>query len=234
MTNVVLALRHVAFEDLGTLEPLLLECNYDVRYVDACVEDLGTLDVETPALLCVLGGPIGANDDETYPCVAQELALVRRRILAGRPILGICLGAQLMARAAGARVYPAGRSEIGWEPLALSAAGRESCLAELGDLRPMMHWHGDTFDIPPGATLLASTSALRNQAFLLRPFGLALQFHAEFKVSSLERWLVGHAHELAAKKFDVRHLRTQSRALGPGLEQRARRMFARWLADAGL
>jgi GMP synthase (glutamine-hydrolysing) len=234
INRTVLALRHVAFEDLGTFEAVLVERHYDVRYVDACVENLDAIDAAAPALVCVLGGPIGANDDDRYPLVPQELALVLRRIRAAKPLLGICLGAQLMARAAGAGVYGVGRPQIGWEPLALTAAGHDSCVAELGDRQPMMHWHGDTFDVPKGATVLASTAAIPNQAFGLGSFGLALQFHAEFRVSGIERWLVGHAHELAVNGLDVSRLRAQSRTFGPDLEVRARRMFCRWLAGCAL
>ena len=146
--KTALAIRHLHFEDLGTLEPLLREMNYQVQYVDAVLDDLATLDVESPDLLVVLGGPIGAYDDALYPFLAAELQLLRRRLASARPLLGICLGAQLIARALGANVYPLGRKEIGFAPLTLTDAGRASPLAALEGVA-VLHWHGDQFDIPP-------------------------------------------------------------------------------------
>ena len=126
--KTVVALRHVAFEDLGTLDPLLRQQGASVRYLEAGCDALDQLEALGPDLLIVLGGPIGANDEALYPFLRQELALLERRLAAGRPTLGICLGAQLMARALGARVYPAAGKEIGWSPLALTEAGRRSPL----------------------------------------------------------------------------------------------------------
>ena len=147
-------------------------------------------------LLVVLGGPIGAYEEELYPFLADELRVIERRLAAGRPVLGICLGSQLMARALGARVYPGTGKEIGWAPLQLTAAGRDSCLAPLGGGAPVLHWHGDTFDLPKGASLLASTPRYKNQAFAWQRHGLALQCHIEATAAGLERWYIGHACEI--------------------------------------
>ena len=110
--KTVLAIRHVAFEDLGGFEAPLKEAGYAIRYADMGVEDVASLP--SPDLLAVLGGPIGAYEDDLYPFLQDEIALITARLAAGRPILGICLGAQLMARALGARVYPGRAKEIGW------------------------------------------------------------------------------------------------------------------------
>src|SRR5579885_2849884 len=172
------AIRHVHFEDLGTLGAILEDCGYRVRYADACVDDIGALDPTADSLVIVLGGPIGAYEENLYPVLKDELKLLEKRLAASRPTLGICLGAQMMARALGARVYPGGGKEIGWAPLLLSEAGRASCLAPLGDA-PVLHWHGDTFDLPKGAVHLASTPRYRQQAFAWQRHGLALQCHIE-------------------------------------------------------
>lgn len=228
MTRSAVAIRHLHFEDLGTLEPLLRERGYDVRYVDATTQELRALDALAPELLIVLGGPIGAFDDATYPFVKDELAWVQRRLALGAPILGICLGAQLMARALGARVYPLGVKEIGFGPLHLSEEGRQSPLALLGDT-PVLHWHGDQFDIPARASRLAGTSIGQNQAFSLGDAVLGLQFHLEADIRSIERWLVGHACELGQAGIDPRTLRTQAEEVQARLAGASRAVFQAWL-----
>ena len=188
MSRTALAIKNVAFEDLGLIEPLLAARGFTVRYADAATDDLQALDPLAPDLLVVLGGPIGAYQEELYPFLRPELALIERRLQADRPTLGICLGSQLVARALGARVYPgsAGK-EIGWAPIALTEAGAGSALRHLAPERtPVFHWHGDTFDLPTGATRLASTAAYPNQAFRWGGHVLALQFHCEV-TEALER-----------------------------------------------
>lgn len=224
----VVAIRHVSFEDLGVLEPILRELGYEVQYVEAATDDLASLDPLQPALLVCLGGPIGAFDDETYPFVVDELSLVRRRLQAKLPTLGICLGAQLMARALGARVYSMGEKEIGFGPLKLTAAGRRSPLSRMTNT-DVLHWHGDQFDIPVGAINLAGTALCPTQAFSVGTYALALQFHAEVDVRLLERWLVGHASELTQARIDPRKLREDAAGCRDALAHAAKDVFRVWL-----
>ncbi|ODU58835.1 MAG: glutamine amidotransferase [Comamonadaceae bacterium SCN 68-20] len=228
MTHTAIAIRHLHFEDLGTLEPLLQSRGYAVRYVDAPTEDLHAPHIADAGLLVVLGGPIGAFDEAAYPFLSDELALVRRRLGSQQPLLGICLGAQLIARALGAPVAPMGVKEIGFAPLALTAAGHDSPLAALGDV-PVLHWHGDQFGIPPGAQCLAGTATCPHQGFALGPQVLGLQCHLEADPRAIERWLVGHAYELAQAGVDPRALRAEARALQARLPAAAGAVFTRWL-----
>jgi GMP synthase (glutamine-hydrolysing) len=225
------AIRHVAFEDLGLLAPLLSRRGYTVRYVDAVeLEEIGD-----PDLLVVLGGPIGAYEDDIHPFLARELAVLEQRLGRGGATLGICLGAQLMARALGARVYPGPRKEIGWAPLDLTPAGNDSPLRHLAG-GPVLHWHGDTFDLPPGAVHLASTAVTPNQAFSWgEGRALGLQFHGEATARSLEHWYVGHACEIAATPgVTVPALRADAQLYDNDMIRRGTACFADWLDGLAL
>lgn len=225
--KTALVLRHVPFEDLGLLAPLLQQRGYAVRIHDAGV---GALDGHPePDLLVVLGGPIGAFDEAAYPFLTRTLALLRARLTRRKPVLGICLGAQLMARALGASVAPMGHKEIGFAPLALTPDGERSVLAPLANGTPVLHWHGDQFDIPPGAKHLAATSLCPHQAFAVGAHALGLQFHLEADLSRIEQWLVGHACELAAAGVDLQALRSGARAHGAALTRVAAAVFGAWL-----
>ena len=228
-----LAIRHVPFEDLGSFAPVLRQRGFLVAYRDAGLDDLGAHDLLDADLLIVLGGPIGAYETKAYPFLAGELRMLERRLKAGRPVLGICLGAQMMAKALGARVYKGRRKELAWGPLALTAEGKASALAALGPRTPVLHWHGDTFDLPKGATLLASTKLYANQAFAWGKRALALQFHVEVTAQGLERWLIAHTAEIAATRgVDVGKLRRATHQAAPRLEARGPGVLAAWLDRA--
>ncbi len=223
------AVRHVHFEDLGTLAAPLRAAGFAIEYRDVGSDDYLSFDPTEPDLLVVLGGPIGVYEDTAYPFVADEIAMLQARLAADRPTLGICLGAQLIARALGARVYSSGIKEIGFSPLSLSAAGLASPLRHLADVS-VLHWHGDTFDLPRGAELLASTPDIARQAFMHGRKVLGLQFHPEAETdAAFERWLVGHACELAAAGLSVAGLRADARRFGLSLKRAAAAMIGDWL-----
>jgi GMP synthase (glutamine-hydrolysing) len=231
--GTALAIRHVPFEDLGSFAPVLSERGFAIAYRDAGLDDLGARDIVDADLLIVLGGPIGVYEAKAYPFLKGEIAAVERRLKAGRPVFGLCLGAQIMAKALGARVYKGKRKELGWSPLALTDAGRNSALAELGARTSVLHWHGDTFDLPRGAELLASTPLYENQAFSWRN-ALALQCHIETTVRGLERWFIGHTLEIATTRgVKLETLRRDTRRLGPRLEERGPRVLKAWLDALG-
>lgn len=224
------AIRHVGFEDLGAFEPAIARAGYTLHYWNIGDQELWTLEPMKTDLLVVLGGPIGAYEDDSYPFLSEEVSILQQRLEAGRPTMGICLGAQLIARAAGARVYPSGSKEIGFAPIALTEAGRASCLAPFAEDPVTLHWHGDTFDLPAGATHLASTELCRSQAFAIGSNVIGFQFHPEAGAGGFEKWLVGHACELAAAGIDVIRLRRDAAAHGPALACKADQVVSHWLA----
>lgn len=223
-----LAVRHLAFEDLGVFEDVLVERGFEVSYLDAGVQPIEAATLAAPDLLVVLGGPIGVYDVPAYPWLQAEIDAVRERVLHKRPTLGICLGAQIIATALGARVYSGKAKEIGWLPVTLSGAGQASPLRHLGN-HPTLHWHGDTFDLPEGARLLASTAITPHQAFDWGPSVLALQFHPEFEAARVEAWLVGHTMELGQAGVNIPALRAATAVHGPAQAAAGRAMLSDWL-----
>lgn len=226
----VTAIRHVAFEDLGSFETVLRGADCAITYVDAPVQELAEIDGIAPDLLVVLGGPIGAYQERAYPFLRAELRLLEMRLAERKPTLGICLGSQLLARALGARVYGGHMREIGWGPLTLTQAGRGSSVAHLaGEHTQVLHWHGDTFDLPAAAVLLASNGAYAHQAFAWEGCALGLQFHPEVTSRGLERWYVGHAAEAASAGISIERFRAESEQYAPLLQAYAELFLHAWL-----
>ena len=230
MRNAI-AIRHVAFEDAGILEDVLAARDIPFRYLDAGVDDLSA--AKDADLLIVLGGPIGIYEVARYPFLKDEFAVIEKALNRHTPLIGICLGAQAIAAVLGARVYPGREKEIGFGLISLSREGRASPLAALGDNDfRVLHWHGDTFDLPVGTTRLAETAITPIQAFARGPKVLALQFLVEARARALERWLIGHTGELAAAGIDLTQLRADNARLGPGLERAGTKLFNDWLDQA--
>ena len=219
---------HARFLDLAAFDKPLQSCGYEVRYYDAGY-DAFTFDPVETDLVVVLGGPIGAYELEDSPFIADENAVLRARVAVDRPTLAICLGAQILAQALGARVY-AGTEEIGWSPVTLTEAGERSVLRDIGrEATPVLHWHGDTFDLPDGAERLAATPACANQAFSLGAT-LAVQFHPEVAARHFERWLICNAAQIALmKSHTVRSLREQATRYADAAAISGQKWFAAWL-----
>jgi GMP synthase (glutamine-hydrolysing) len=223
-------IRHVSFEDLGVLAPTLAARGYQTHYYDAGIDDLSHVSPDAGDILVVLGGPISAYEEAIYPFIAGEIRLIELALRQRTPTLGICLGAQLLARALGARVYPGKAREVGIGPVTLTSAGLQSCLKHLNEDRLVLHWHGDTFDLPSGAERLASTDVTPNQAFAFGKAALGLQFHIEAEPANFERWLIGHAHELASAGIDIARLRGEAASKLPGIAQAGMKVVSDCLA----
>ncbi|WP_257477125.1 glutamine amidotransferase [Acidipropionibacterium jensenii] len=222
------ALRHVHFEDLGLLEPVLRDSGYGVEYLDVADSADRIPDLD-PGLLIVLGAPVGALDTDSYPWLGAERELLRHRLATGGPTLGICLGAQLLAVAAGGSLDSGEAVEIGFSPIHLTQEGSTSVLGHLDGV-PVLHWHGDRFTTPATGTLLARTEAAE-QAFSIGPGVLGLQFHVEADPAHIERWLIGHAHELAGNGVSPARIRADAEAFGAELARAGRGMIQEWLAE---
>jgi GMP synthase (glutamine-hydrolysing) len=233
--RTTVALRHLAFEDLGLIEPWLEARSWRIKYHDVGVDapSLSALNLPDIDLLVVLGGPIGAEDDALYPYLADEVELIRRRIDSGQPILGICLGAQLMARAMGARVRPMGVKEIGYAPMTLAAAAAGTPIAAIGT-QPVLHWHGDQFALPEGVETLAATPTCPHQAFMAGAHAMAWQFHLETDAGRIEQWLIGHTMELAQAGISLQRLREQAAGHAQGLAQTLDAVMTDWFTRLGI
>lgn len=227
-----LVLRHLAFETLDGFAAPFLRQGLAIHTLDAwspqAPEAAAAADV-----LVLLGGPISVNDVAQYPHLPALLELTARRIDAGQPLLGLCLGAQLIARALGAVVEAAAEPEIGVAPIELTPEGHESCLETYADEPLAWHWHGEQFALPTGATALARSALCAQQAFAIERHVLACQFHPEFS-GEVEPWLVGHTCELARHGIAPQGLREAVNRWGTEPARKAERVATRWLGDLGL
>lgn len=233
MQKKVYVIRHVAFEDLGSFESILKDFGYSISYFEAGFDDISFMHMDQPDLLIVLGGPIGVYDEADYPFISEEIAILKDRIFKDLPALGICLGAQLIAKSLGSKVYSgsAGK-EIGWSPLILSERGNKNYFRYLdSSATSVLHWHGDTFDLPDGAVLQASTSKYKNQAFTYGNNILALQFHPEITTRGMEKWFIGHANELSSMKISVQKLREDTKYHADALMRSSNPFMREWLGS---
>jgi GMP synthase-like glutamine amidotransferase len=219
----VLAFRHVPFEHLGRIADALAPHGIDCQYVDL-YQGADYPDIRAADALIVMGGPMSANDD--LPYLRQELDLIGEAAALGKPILGVCLGSQLIAKALGARVYPNTVKEIGWYPVRWTGAvARDPLLRGLTTPETVFHWHGDTFDLPAGAELLASSDACRNQAYRVVDNIYGLQFHLEVTPEMIADWCAQDAN-----CGDMREIKTpiDPYANADRMQELAALVFGRW------
>jgi GMP synthase (glutamine-hydrolysing) len=222
MRPKVLALRHVPFENLGLIADSLTAYGVDCEYAD--LQEGGDADLLGAGGLIIMGGPMSANDDMPY--LRRELELIGEAASAGLPILGVCLGAQLIAKALGARVYRNPVKEIGWfEVQWTEAAARDRLHQGLSGTETVFQWHGETFDLPPEAELLASSEACRNQAYRVGSNIYGLQYHLEVTPDMIADWLqqdanCGDVHEIVEPVDPYAH--------ADRLKELATLIFGRW------
>jgi GMP synthase (glutamine-hydrolysing) len=186
----LLVFQHVRHEGLGTLDPLLRVAGFQIDSVNFSREPEARPSLDGYDGLVVLGGPMGVGDTDKHPHLSLETKLIESAVKNATPVLGICLGAQLIASALGARVYSNEIKEIGWYDLAPTPNARDDPLfRHIERTEKVFQWHGDTFDLPDGSVHLASSPLCLNQAFKFGNKIYALQFHLEIDALTIDTWL---------------------------------------------
>lgn len=207
----VLIVQHLEPEQPAVLGDVLQDAGCELHTVRTDAGDPVPDDASAFAGVVVLGGPMSATDDEGFPTRRAEVALLRDAVEQGVPTLGVCLGAQLLALAAGAPARRGPGPEIGWGTVALTAAaGDDPLFAGVASPLRVLHWHGDTFDLPDGAVRLASTERYREQAFRLGPAAWGLQFHLEVDGPAVERFLAAFPDDAEAAPGGLEGVRQAS------------------------
>jgi GMP synthase-like glutamine amidotransferase len=202
LTNI-LVFQNEECEHLGVFSKILNENNISYQYIKLYEEE------EIPNLndysaIIILGGPMNVYEERKYPFLKKENSSIKEALKINKPMLGICLGAQIIARAAGAKVYPAKRKEIGWFTIDLTVEGRDDTVFKgLERQLSVFQWHGDTFDMPTESKKLATSNLIPNQAFSIGETTYALQFHLEVTKQMISEWVNRYANELASLKEEV-------------------------------
>lgn len=186
----VLVFQHVPYEPLGLLDPLIRQQKHRIRYVNFGRQPRVQIDVRNYDALVVLGGPMNVGEESVYPHLKREQEYIREAASIGIPILGICLGAQLIAAAFGAAVKPCRTPEIGWYPVELTSSGRQDpVLGCIAQRQQVFQWHGYTFDLPNSSAHLIVGEECANQGFRIGDNIYGIQFHLEADLSLIQRWL---------------------------------------------
>lgn len=230
MVKSALIIRHVPYEGVAGFRAPIEAAGYAVDRIDVSDPGFSSVDLNEPDLLIMMGGPMGVYEKDRHPWIACQLRRLARRLDANRPTLGVCFGAQMMAAALGARVYAGPVKEVGFHPVRMSETGLRSPLRHL-DHVPVLHWHGDTFELPEDVELLASSHLYDHQAFRRGPNILALQFHAEMgEDPRFDAWIEQSPEAVVEAGGDVAGLRALHDRHGPSAVAAGRRMIAEWLA----
>jgi GMP synthase (glutamine-hydrolysing) len=234
----LLVFQHVAHEILGTLDPVLRGSGFRIKYVNFERHPDFAPSLESYDGLIVLGGPMNVDEVDSYPYLEREVYSIRNALKAGMPILGICLGSQLIAKALGEKVYKNREKEIGWYDLSTTAKGKKDPLtSHFSGVEKIFQWHGDTFDIPERAELLASSPLCKNQAFRYGDNVYGLQFHLEVDEPMVERWLRIPANKKEIQeldgKIDPDKIREETPAHIPRLKELSDKAFAEFIKFFG-
>lgn len=224
----LLVLQHEWFNGLGSLERFLIEHGFGFETLSPPTAEMSAVVVGSFAGLVILGGPMGVYEQDRYPWLNEEVALIRRFIDAGTPVFGICLGSQLAAAALGADVHPNSQQEIGWFDVTTTAEAKDDPLFHgLPRTFPAFHWHGDTFELPQNGVRLASSAITKNQVFRFGQAVYGLQFHLEMDLEKL--LVVFEAMGDLISLINHDELETQTRLHDKAYVEMAGIVFRRWL-----
>lgn len=230
----ILVFQHVPYEPLGTLDPLLKKCGFRIRYVNFGRDPHLRPELERYAALIVLGGPMNADQIDTYPNLVAEVDIIREALERDMSVLGICLGAQLLAKALGGTVHRNPSREIGWYDIELTEDGQaDPVLSIFARRQEVFQWHEDGIVLPPGTVHLARSSASEVQAFRYGEHAYGFQFHLEVDTPLIERWLTVPDNQSvlddADGSIDPQKVRAQTRESIVALQTLSRRTFQRWI-----
>ncbi|MES9825853.1 MAG: gamma-glutamyl-gamma-aminobutyrate hydrolase family protein [Candidatus Thiodiazotropha endolucinida] len=192
-------LQHVPFEDLGSIENWLKRSGYEITST-RLFESEELPGIESVDLLVIMGGPMSVNDDRDFPWLVEEKEFIKKVIESGIPVLGICLGAQLIACSLGAEVFSNSVKEIGWIPIRAVNSDNQSVLL-FPEETAVFHWHGETFNLPMGATRIAESAACKNQAYQIGKHVIGLQFHLETTPASAQAIVENCRDELVEGEY---------------------------------
>jgi GMP synthase (glutamine-hydrolysing) len=228
--KTALIIRHVPHEGLAGFRDPIEAAGYHVDRVDVTDPEFAGLDLRCPDLLIMMGGPMAVYDQDRLPWIRCQIKRLAMRLAEDRPTLGVCLGAQMIAAALGAPVYKGPHKEVGFRPIQVSNSTAAAPLRHLHD-QPVLHWHGDTFDLPPGAERLASSHLYENQAFARGSNILGLQFHAEMGLDErFHVWTSAWPEDIAAAGLCADRLRGDHERHGPPAVSAGQAMITDWLA----
>ena len=225
----VLVLQHVAPETAGRIGDAVAAAGHRLRVVRSFAMEPVPKSLEAVSGLVVMGGPMGVYERDRFPYLRHELRLIEQALRSGRPVLGICLGSQLLAHALGADVRPGSAKEIGWHEITLQEeAATDLMLSDAPRAFTGFHWHGDVFDLPVGAVGLARSAQTAWQAFRYGQNAWGLLFHMEVTEPMVTAMVQAFPDELAEARLDGREIVARTATHLPTLERIGTRAFARW------